>query len=482
MKMVISVQPVRLALKLLAALTLGLLLASCKAAPTPTPNWPLPIPAPTATPACVPHNATPFAAPTSASNHPIAGSLDPTFGEGGIVLTYPEDGGAVAIQADGKIVTAGTAPSKYVMPSSFALHRYNTDGSLDCTFGSGGTVLTNPYGDGHDSGASAVTIQTDGKIVAAGTLQSLALARYNTDGSLDPMFGTGGIVTTDPSRSGGFGRVTAILQSDGKLVLAGQASNEQHPASMALARFNGDGSLDTTFGTGGIVMTDMNRFGAAFALAVQADGKIVAAGTGNSDVKMFNFALVRYNTDGSLDPMFGNGGIVLTGLGRDPEGANALAIQSDSKIVVAGQSSIVTGRSTFALLRYNPDGSFDPTFGSGGKAITYLTANDAARGVAIQADGKIVATGITIRNDNTAGLLLVRYYGDGSLDATFGSGGKVITAIGSNDSASAMALQADGKIIVVGTTDARPPTSSVETWLPPKCTIANSLLLLRYLP
>ncbi len=239
------------------------------------------------------------------------------------------------------------------------------------------------------------------------------------------------------------------------------------------------GSLDPGFGTGGRVLANTDQ--GASAMAIQADGKIVIAGSGNSDLKMFNLALLRYNPDGSLDPSFGKGGIVLTGLGRDPEGADALVIQPDGKYVVAGRSSIMPGRSTLALLRFNTDGSLDQAFGNGGKAVYELTDSDAAAGVAIQADGKIVVVGNIFQPIPAAGFLVVRYNRDGSLDSTFGSGGKVITAVGVHDTVSALAIQSDGKVVVAGFTDARSKSAAVSC-LVPNCIDLTSLLLLRYLP
>jgi uncharacterized delta-60 repeat protein len=305
------------------------------------------------------------------------GDLDPSFGEGGKVTTDVGPGSemaaAIAIQADGKIVVAGRGGPF----SDFVLARYNTDGNLDPSFGIGGQVTTD-FG-GNNDAASGVAIQADGKIVAAGSAApessccQFALARYNTDGSLDPSFGTGGQVTTD---FGGLDEASGVaIQADGKIVVAGRGG----PSSdFALARYNADGTLDPSFGTGGQVTTDFGGFGdAANGVAIQTDGKIVAAGTG--------FALARYNTDGSLDPSFGTGGQVTTRGGDDAFG---IAIQSDGKIVAAGFISFDFNQD-FALARYNVDGSLD------GMVTTDFgdRSGDVAEAVAIQADGKIVAAG-----------------------------------------------------------------------------------------
>ena len=345
--------------------------------------------------------------------------------------------------------------SRCVSALNFALARYNTDGSLDPTFGSKGTVITNL---GSNSGTAAVAIQPDGKVVAAGYTTSedtgydFALVRYNSDGMLDSHFGSGGKVITD--LVGGNDWAMAItIQPDGKIVAAGNTSGgDNHPDDLALVRYNPDGSLDSDFGEGGKVLIGMNRHGDARAVAVQSSGKILTAGTGNSNLKMFDFALLRFDKNGSLDPAFGSRGIVLTSLGNSDAGM-AMALQSDGKVVVAGQTVIISGYTNFALVRYDIDGSLDPTFGVGGAVINNPSGDYAARGIAIQSDSKIVATGIAIRGDNTASFVLARYNADGSLDSSFGASGKVITAIGRSDYASAAAIQVDGKIVVAGSAE-----------------------------
>jgi uncharacterized delta-60 repeat protein len=226
-------------------------------------------------------------------------------------------------------------------------------GSLDTTFGKSGMVTT-PIGSGN-AVAHALGIQSDGKIVAAGSSNNIGnddftLVRYNTDGSFDTTFGTGGIVTTTIG-SDAYAQALGI-QTDGKIVAAGDYYNGSN-YEFALVRYTADGSLDTTFGTGGIVTTTIGSGNAwANALGIQTDGKIVAAGysynSSNDD-----FSLVRYNADGSLDTTFGTGGIVTTAIGSGNAGANALGIQTDGKIVAAGQSSNGSNED-FILVRYWP--------------------------------------------------------------------------------------------------------------------------------
>jgi uncharacterized delta-60 repeat protein len=360
------------------------------------------------------------------------GDLDITFGSGGKVIT--DFGGddvanAVALQSDGKIVAAGRTLVGGV--SSFALGRYNSDGSLDTTFGTGGKVTTDSLGD-----AFALSIRSDGKIVVAGgrtqSPSTFVLARYNSDGSLDTTFGSGGkVVRTD--FSGLF--VALVLQPDGKIVVAAGKTGD-----FVLVRYDGDGSLDTTFGSGGTLTTDFSgRDDEAYALAIQSDGKIVAAGrtTTTSGSVLSDFALARYNSDGSLDTTFGTGGKVTTSFPSPfPSAAYALALQSDGKIVVAGGGLDV--ESGIRLARYNNDGSLDITFGVGGKVGPY---DPDAKAVALQPDGKIVVATIPFVSD----VGLIRYNNDGSLDTTFGTGGYV-----SGDGGNGVVLQSDGKIVVAG--------------------------------
>ena len=234
---------------------------------------------------------------------------------------------------------------------------------------------------GGPSGGFDVAIQTNGKIVlvgfkATGTNDDFALARVNTDGSLDTAFGANGKVITS---IGNYDFASAVaLQTDQKIVVAGESDNQ-----FALARYNINGTLDNTFGIGGIVLTNfgISTFGAN-SVAIQSDGKILAAGSAN------NFAIARYNTDGSLDSAFGIGGKVITDFGNNADYAYDLAIQSDGKIVVCG------GQEYFDLARYNTDGSLDSSFGTNGKVISqWAYYANLAKSLAIQNDGNIVVAG-----------------------------------------------------------------------------------------
>jgi len=358
---------------------------------------------------------------------------------------------SAVVQADGKIVAAGFANLDGA--DDFALVRYNSNGTLDASFGTGGKVTTDIA---HSpDGAIAIVRQADEKFVVAGNSYinghfDFALARYNSNGSLDTTFGTSGRVTTDIGSP--YEEATAVaVQPDGKIVVAGGAVFGLFN-DFVLVRYNSNGTLDTTFGTGGKVITNLAGVSAqAYSVAVQRDGKIVVAGEANVGGG-YDFALVRYNSNGTLDASFGSRGQVFTDFGTAQQGfsfaqASALALQPDGKIVLAGQAFLRQDYD-FALARYNINGTLDTSFGSGGRVSTdFATPNAGANSVAIQPDGMIVAGGLAKSH-----LALVRYTTRGGLDLNFGLGGKVNTALGLNDSVDSLAIKGDGKIVAVGQT------------------------------
>jgi uncharacterized delta-60 repeat protein len=349
--------------------------------------------------------------------------------------------------------------------------------SLDTTFGTSGMVTT-PIGSGN-AVAHALGIQSsDGKIVAAGSSNNsgnddFTLVRYNTDGNLDTSgtpgtgFGTTGIVTTSIGSGDAVANALGI-QSDGKIVAAGYSLLSGTENVFTLVRYKTDGTLDNTgFGAGGIVTTPIGSVGDyALALGIQSDGKIVVAGYSfNITTNKYDFALVRYNTNGNLDAGFGTGGKVTTPIGGSSDDyANALGIQSDGKIVVAGYSRIGT-KYNITLVRYKTDGTLDNTgFGTNGIVTTSIgSIDDEAHALVIQSDGKIVVAGSSY--DNTSSkydFALVRYNTDGSLDTSgtlgigFGTTGIVTTSIGSDgywDYAYALGIQSDKKILAAGSSN-----------------------------
>ena len=383
-----------------------------------------------------------------------SGSLDLTFDTDGKQTTNfgtgYDYGKSVAIQSDGKIVVAGSFFNG--VNYDYAIVRYNIDGSLDNTFDTDGKQTT-AIGSADDF-AESVAIQTDGKIVVVGTAkiginENFAIVRYNSNGSLDNTFDTDGIQTTTFGTQYAYG-TSAAIQSDGKIVMAGYASNGVD-YDFAIVRYNSNGSLDNTLDSDGkqttAVLGASNDY--CQSVAIQIDGKIVLAGysfNGAND----DFATVRYNSDGSLDNTFDTDGKQTTNIGLNDKG-NSVAIQSDGKIVVAGRSNN-GGGDDFAIVRYDITGTLDNTFDTDGKQTTDFGSNDQGYAVVIQSNGKIVMVGYANNGANND-FAIVRYNSNGLLDNTFDTDGKQTTAVGaSDDFATSVAIQSDGKIVVAGYT------------------------------
>jgi uncharacterized delta-60 repeat protein len=379
-----------------------------------------------------------------------AGDLDPTFGGDGRVTTNFTNGfdnaAGVTISTNGRIVVAGSADER------FALARYRSDGTLDPTFEAGGKVTTPFRG---SAGGNAVAVQADGKIVVAGGTAGsggkFALARYEPDGRLDRTFGGDGKVTTNFTNQNDQANAVAI-QADGRIVAVGRAF-----FTFALARYRPDGTLDRTFGGDGKVTTHFpSGDGPAFGVATQDDGKIVAAG----ELDFFGFALARYNPNGTLDRTFSGDGRVTTIPGEGEGSATSVAIQPDGKIVAAGttdnphEGGDTFGPGKFALIRYKPNGRLDRTFGGDGKVKTKFRGGGQAYAVAIRGR-KIVAMG---QSGGQKRFALARYNPNGSLDTTFGGDGRVTTEMGRGETvANGMAIGGNGRILAAGRTgiDAR---------------------------
>jgi uncharacterized delta-60 repeat protein len=391
------------------------------------------------------------------------GSLDTTFGSGGIVMTSLSNPGdqafASVLQPNGDIVAVGgtISGSHHKSTPAFALVRYTPSGNLDTTFGSGGEVVT-VFG-GTDAHAYAAALYpnagtgNDGKIVAVGGNGNVQLARYNPNGSLDTTFGNGGEVSTALSNSA-YGYSVA-LQSDGKIVVGGAllVNAGLNVWDFVVLRYNVNGTLDSTFGAGGEVTTSLGptTHDGINSLEIQSDGKIVAGGEAEVN-NQFDFGLARYNANGSLDSTFGSGGIVSTAWSSQSE-IFGLALQSDGKIVAVGSVSVPSGNE-WAMARYNTGGTLDTTFGSGGLVATNMPSPGTckATAVAIQSNGEIVAAGNAPGNGTVPPSFgVATYTAAGALDPGFGGTGVVTTAIGTGAKAASVLVQpADGKVVVVG--------------------------------
>ncbi len=345
------------------------------------------------------------------------------------------------------VVALATLVILLLVPCAFA-----GPADLDATFGNDGIVtVAFPAG---QSSARAVVLQADGMIVGAGAAGTdVGLVRVDADGIIDASFGGVGLVTTN---FGDTERANAIVQqSDGKLVIAGEMSS----SSVILARYQTTGFRDGSFGAGGLVFTPGQI---ARALVLQPDGMLVAGGPGASS----GFMLIRYDDGGAVDPAFGTGGVAGAFYGSPDLELYALALQPDGKIIAAGG-----GGDTIALARFNDDGTPDGTFGTGGEATTTVSAGPAAlvtndsqaRAIAVQPDGKVVVAAVAKGFTSTPGQMLVnlsvamvlRYDDQGVLDPTFGFGG--IAALNnwatSTATANAVVLEADGRVLAAGWQD-----------------------------
>jgi uncharacterized delta-60 repeat protein len=391
---------------------------------------------------------------SSAAALAAAGRLDGTFsGDGKAItdLTPREDwASAVAIQPDGKIVVAGEAG--YGRGARFGVARYTTNGRLDATFGGDGRVMTN-LTKGIDF-ALDIALQADGKILVTGEAgyqmlnPRIGVVRLNADGTLDTSFGGGdGKVLTDVTRFEDWGDGIAV-QADGKIVVGGgcgYAYTLKKGAACAV-RYTTDGTLDAGFGVGGVARIDVTPTRDwANSMALQSDGKIVLAGAAGFGSQHPNFVVLRLDSSGALDPTFSDDGVRIVSVTDHHDEALAVQIQSDGKIVAAGSAGYSQTRpGRFAAVRLNADGTLDSSFsGDGVRTAAMPIRYSAAYGLAIQPDGKLVLAG-------AAGgqVALARWNSDGSWDASFSGDGRLTTPILQHGAAFAVALQADGKIVV----------------------------------
>lgn len=387
-----------------------------------------------------------------------AGDIDTSFGGGTLVtpggLTDDYVRG-VAVQADGKAVVVGHGVFSAASGTDFMLVRHLRDGGLDPSFGTGGKVAT-AFGNGGGSDeAQAVAVQPDGKILVAGasdqgaTGYDFALARYNADGTLDATFGTNGRIIT--SFGNGADRAYAlVVQPDGKIVVGGDSNQGANGNDFALARYNANGTLDTTFGNGGKVLTPIGANGASESIYSLALQTVGGATRIVAVGGEGDFIAAAYRADGTLDASFGTAGVVKGLFGTVVGAARGVVVTATNNLVLAGHRD-----HDFAAVRLLPDGSLDTTFGTGGRAVHVLSANnwDEATALVQQADGKLLLGGwVYTGNSSSANTALMRLNADGSADATFGPGGARITAVAAGtrtDQGRALALQPDERVPTV---------------------------------
>jgi len=424
------------------------------------------------------------------------GDLDLSWdGDGWAVATAPQSRGdianALAIQPDGKVVAAGLATT----PDGgldFYLVRFNPNGSLDSSFGTGGRVLTNFVTSERGSAdfIQDILIQADGKILAAGGSafssrgsisqnpntngdMNFALARYLPDGSLDTGFGNGGTVSWDFSGIHVIDQINAVsTDGSGKILVAGYVTTARGATQhdFALARLNPDGSLDTSFGMQGMVRTDLAGGSDDLSqdMAILSDGNILLAGTttGTTLDASDDFALVRYLPDGQLDVRFGNGGVVITNLAENPSTVGLRSDDQGRALVVLPDGRIRVGGSTadrnllgeaFAVVAYLPDGSPDRGFGADGRALLPFPGHFAsAMDMKLDADGDLLLAGNAAEPSSVfvSQFALARLNPDGSFDLEFSQDGRVLEFLpgfpNGLSGANALALQDDGKVLAAG--------------------------------
>ena len=384
------------------------------------------------------------------------GYLDHTFSDDGKVLTNvagDDTGEAVAVQADRKVVVAGTTHGG----TDIALVRYDTGGALDPSFDGDGIVITDLSG---DDAAFAVAIQADGKIVVGGFTDdgvSAALLRYDTDGTLDTTFGDGDGVATISAGTGAV-FVGIAIQSDDSIVAAGMGNFTGFFGGDALvARFDPSGVPDASFGGGdGITTTKIGFGGFVGDVGLQSDGAIVVVGASLSITGNENMAVLRFGSTGTLDTTFGGDGIVKTDATAGPDSGSAVALLSDGSIVAIGTSGYEYG----LLVGYNDDGTLNTGFGTDGIVQTELGGYGGGFAAGTrQSDDRIVAVGdgTAVNSDGSPGILTARYTSTGQLDPTFGGDGTVFTSFGigpfggPQTSPAGVAIAPGGKIVVAGT-------------------------------
>ncbi|MEX2140632.1 MAG: hypothetical protein WD894_15320, partial [Pirellulales bacterium] len=392
------------------------------------------------------------------------GSRDISFGDNGRHRdSFPNfvEITSIALQTDGKILVAGSSGTA----SDFFVARYNADGSPDLSFDGDGW-LTTDFGQGTgwaQDFATSVTVQANGKILVAGyshqgtTGEDFALARYNTDGRRDTTFGVDGKVTTDFASTSDRAFAIAVQLDggiDGDIIVAGYRNDQGSITGydFAVARYSSSGTLDLNFGADGNGKRTTNFDSSenyATSVALQGDGKIVVAGYSLQGSRSYDFALARYNSDGSDDTTFGIGGKVTTDFAGSYEAGTSVALQSNGKIVVGGYSFQGSNGVDFALARYTSSGALDNSFDGDGKVTTdFGGSRNEAHSVALQADGKIVAVGFSYQ-DGISDFAVARYLGDNA--ALVGAEFQVNTITTDSQSFPSVAMDEAGNFVVTWT-------------------------------
>jgi uncharacterized delta-60 repeat protein len=387
----------------------------------------------------------------------LPGALDSSFGKDGILTTtfngYETSTQSISVQANGKMVVSGSLLKNVGgFDSGYSvLTRYNVDGSLDSKFGMSGIVIDNFV-----YKANALLLQPDGKIIVGGFRvltkfggYDFALIRFNTDGTKDSTFGKDGNVST---HLGSDGIINAIsIQHDGKIIAIGYTTLGNSIDTLAIVRYNTNGSFDSSFGVNGVVMNSLPYSSEPQAAAIQSDGKIVIAGDNALDATFF---VIRFNPNGSIDSSFGLNGSFTDNTIFHFGSVRSIIIEQSGKIILAGSSKY---GDSFILGRLNQDGTYNSPFGPNGYAFADFNAFDISfsqlcNAVIKEQNGKLVAAGSIYYNASKRySIGLARFNADGLIDSSFGTDGLVSTLLDSNTlSVTGVALDSNGRIVVVG--------------------------------
>jgi uncharacterized delta-60 repeat protein len=390
-----------------------------------------------------------------------SGQLDPTFGMHGITTTtFPNTGGmadAMVIQPNGDLIVAGGSDAGNAT-FDFTLARYTPAGKLDTAFGTGGIVVDTSLGAGSFSG---VALKSNGQIIADGSdvNSNAVVTRFQSNGKIDRSFGKDGVATI--TYFGPLVTSAVLMQKSGDIVVVGTAIQPQRDftdSTFFAARFTPAGAVDNSFGNSlvpGLQEAEIpGGQGTALAGALQANDRIVVVGNSSLGDQGTDFALARYTLSGQPDSSFGFGGVV-----QSPNGINgdfaADIVQSDGKIIVAGSELALGGEPTdAALVRYNPDGSLDTSFGVDGHVYFHIGSNAIFNALALDAKGDIVAGGTGTDALGNSDFALVRFHSNGTVDTSFGTGGAVLTSFSNsfNTTITNLAIQSNGDIVAAGST------------------------------
>lgn len=397
----------------------------------------------------------------SLTAHAAPTDLDTGFGNGGKLLTTIGTAtafNAITIQSDSKMVVVGQSTDTNAQ-TMITVVRYLPNGQFDTSFGSlKNGIVTEPVKS--NTSAMDVALQADGKIVVAAMAQDsteFIVVRLLPNGTLDTTFAGTGKVVTPMAASGKIARVHALeIQSDGKIVVVGssEVGSSSGDGNIALVRYSADGSLDTSFGSGGKVITVLGTGeDEANDVDIQTDGKIIVVGK-SFNGKADDAAVVRYQANGTLDNTFGINGIATFPIDNGGTVLYGLELQEDGRILVAGSSHNGTYQN-FALARLLPSGILDNSFGNNGSGkivISFGQVHSVAYSVEIQASGNILLGGYAEKSTNQPLFALARLLNNGTIDAAFGSNGKILTDIAPSnvEKSTRIELQDDGKIVAIG--------------------------------